>query len=160
MCPAKLAQSPWEMCQQLNLRAQIFISFGYQGSLGTICRLHCLQSLCLLHGNEDYITEALEEEEATDYGDFIKWSHDAVCKKGAPQYLQTGQGLKAREHLLVAEMRGTIQPRLPRGQMPCQEVTASSEGRLREFGPQGLCLTGYVTAAILFDLLELQCFSL
>lgn len=33
--------------------------------LGTKCRLHCLWSLCLLHGNEDYITETLEEEEAT-----------------------------------------------------------------------------------------------
>ena len=32
--------------------------------LGTKCRLH-LQSLCLLHGNEDYATAALEKEEAT-----------------------------------------------------------------------------------------------
>lgn len=32
--------------------------------LGTKCRLH-LRSLCLLHDNEDYATEALEKEEAT-----------------------------------------------------------------------------------------------
>lgn len=52
--------------QSLHLRAQIFTSFGYQGSVWRQ-NVGCMvfEALRLLHGGEDYVTEALTEDEAT-----------------------------------------------------------------------------------------------
>lgn len=46
--------------------------------LGTKGRLHRPRSLCLLRGNEDYVSEALEKDKATGYG--IRRSRSADCK--------------------------------------------------------------------------------
>ena len=124
--------------------------------LGTKCRLH-LGSLCLLHGNEDYATEAFEKEEATS----LRGLHQVksgCCLPVSCIIISLAQA-RAEGLGIFVDGRSGGNP----SNQDCHQDRCSTRQcyKLRRqtawFKPQVPCLTSYVRGSILeLNLLEFQ----